>query len=356
MADFSIALEQLRGAIETSEGTATTPTRILYAGPPGNFDPSGLIKRATIEDRRAAGTRTSLRGTYSGIESSDFTISNMPVSYQDIGWWLSLIAPTGATAPTVVDTSAYTRTWTPAEGTAVNTYGAGGGYYTANLQYSSLDFASTLVYKLPAMRVSNLTLRWDKRASGTDTGVMADISLMMSKGTATQGTAFDGSLSHTTPTLVLGNQVTSYMDSASTALGTTGDTQITSATFSLDLPVTFHDGFDGQNGHTSAHYAQQWVPTATITRRFSDKTEFTAYIARTTRAIRLAAEGDVVGASTATNQFRFDMVMSPTDHRVAQVDGLYYAEIDYEGIYDSTLTTCWQAFVRNATAAAYTAT
>ena len=82
MADFTVTLERLAGAIELgAEGTATTPTRILYAGPPGNIDISGLLKRETIEDRRAAGTRTSLRATYSGIQNNALTINNMPVSY-----------------------------------------------------------------------------------------------------------------------------------------------------------------------------------------------------------------------------------------------------------------------------------
>lgn len=354
MADFSVALEQLRGAIETSEGTATTPTRIISTGPPGNVDISGLLKRVTIEDRRAAGTRTSLRATYSGIESSDLVLSNIPVSYQEVGWFLSLVAPSGGGVPGTVDTSSFTRTFTPVEGATVNTYGT--GYRTANLQYSAADFASTLVYKLPAMRVGRIAFTWNKRASGTDTGLMMDVSFMQSKGTATQGTAFDGSLTAGTPTLAIGNQVSAYVDGTYAGIGVTLDNQITSATFALELPITYHDGFDGTNGHTSAHYAQQWVPSVTVQRRFSDKTELTAYLAKSVRVFRFHAEGGVVGAATATNQFRFDTVVSPTDHSVTQVDGLYYADLSFEGIYDGTLTTTWQAFLRNATAAAYTAT
>lgn len=356
MADFSIALEQLRGAIEAAEADGATPTRIISTGPPGNVDIGELLKRETIEDRRAAGTRTSLRGTYSGIESNGISLSSVPVSYEEVGWWLSLVAPSGGGVPGTVDTSSYERTFTPVEGTTVNTYGASGGYYTANLEYSSQDFASTLVYQMPSMRVSALTFNWDKRASGTDTGLTMDIELMMSQGTATQATAFTGSLSHTTPTLAIGNQLTAYVDSTYGSIGSTADDQITSASFGLQLPVTFHDGMDGQNGHTSAHYAQQWEPTMSITRRFSDTTELDAYVNRTTRALRFFAEGDVVGASTATNQFQFDAVVSPTDYRPTQVDGLWYAEIDFEGIYDATLGTTWEAFLRNSTAAAYTAT
>ena len=354
MADFTIALEQLRGAIEVAEADGTTPTRIISTGPPGNVDPSGLIKPETIEDRRAAGTRTSLRATYSGIENNTLSLSNVPVSYQEIGWWLASIAPTGGTAPATVDTSAYERTFTPVEGATVNTYGT--GYYSYNLEYSSADFASTLTYKLPAMRPSNFSLRFDKRASGTDTGAMMDIELMMSQGTATQGSAFAGSLSVTTPTLVIGNQVAAYVDSTYGSIGGTADDQITNATFNLVNPLTLHDGFDGVNGHTSGHLAQQWTPTLTISRRFSDKTELTAYVNKTQRAIRLQATGGVVGASTATNILRLDFVGSPTDHRAQAQDGLWYAEIDYEGIYDATLGTSWEVYLRNATAAAYTAT
>lgn len=354
MADYTVALEQLRGAIEASEGAGTTPTRILSTGPAGNIDASDVQKRETIEDRRAAGTRTSLRATYSGIESSMLRLSSIPVSYEETGWWLASLAPTGGGVPGTVDTSSYERTFTPVEGTATNTYGT--GYYTLNLQYSSLDFAATRVEKIPAMAITALTLNFSKQASGTDTGLTLDLELTQTQGTVTAGTAFDGSLSATTPTLVLGNQLTAYIDSSYGSIGSTSDDQVMSASFNLVNPLTWHDGMDGTNAHTSGHWAQQWTPTMTITRRFSDLTELNAYVAKTTRAVRLEAVGDVVGGSTATNIFRLDFVGKPTDHRRTQIDGLYYAEIDLEAIYDSTLTTSWEAFVRNATAAAYTAT
>lgn len=354
MADYSVALEQLRGAIEASEGDGTTPTRILSTGPAGNVDASDLQKRETIEDRRAAGTRTSLRATYSGIESSMFRLSSIPVSYEETGWWLALLAPSGGVAGSVVDTSAYERTFTPVEGTATNSYGT--GYYTAQIQYSSLDFSATRVDKVPAMAITSMTMNFDKRASGTDTGLTLDLELTQTQGTVTAATSFDGSLSATTPTLVLGNQLTAYIDDTYGSIGSTSDDQVMSASFSLVNPLTWHDGMDGTNAHTSGHWAQQWTPTMTITRRFSDLTELDAYVAKTTRAVRIEATGDIVGSSTATNTFRIDMVGKPTDHRRTQIDGLYYAEIDLEGIYDPTLTTSWQAYVVNDVSAAYTAT
>ena len=63
-----------------------------------------------------------------------------------------------------------------------------------------------------------------------------------------------------------------------------------------------------------------------------------------------------MGATTATNQLQLNFYGVPMAHRVVEVEGMWYAEIDLEGIYDSTATTSWTAFLRNATAAAYTAT
>lgn len=352
MATGSIALEQLRGRIEVSEGAGGTATRILFTGPAGNIDPSDIKKRETIEDRSLRGFRTPLIATYSGLESTMLRLTNIPMAYETIGWWLSLVAPTGGVVPGTVDSSAYTRTFTPDESTTLNTYGT--GYYSAYLEYAPTDLASTIVRSMPAMRVTQLAFNFSKRASGVDTGATMDLTLEMSQGTATNGTAFTGSLTASTPTLILGNQITSYVDTST--IGSTGDTNVTTVTFNLDSPLSYHDGFDGNPQHTSAHLATQWTPTLTMSRKFSDLTELNAYTARTTRKIRLQALGDIVGATTAVNEFRYDFYGVPTDHRQTEIDGLVYAEIDYEGVRDSTVTSSWQVFLRNNVAAAYSAT
>lgn len=353
MAVGSVAMEKLQGRIEISEGTAaSTATRVLYVGPAGGIDASGVQKRTLIEDRRAWGKRTGLAATYSGVEDSVLTITGIPASYQQVGWWLSLVAPTGGGLPGTVDTSAYTRTFTPVEGTAVNTYGT--GYYTAFLEYAPIDHTGLLVRKLPAMRVTNLTFNFSKRASGTDSGVTMDLELMMTKGTATNGTTFGTALADATNTLILGNQLIATIDTST--IGTTTDSNVSIGRFSLANPVSFHDGMDGQNGHTSAHHAQQWTPTLTITRLFSDLTELNTYIARTNRKVRIRSVGDIVGATTAVNEFYLDFYGSIMDHRQTEIDGLWYAEIDLEGYYDTTATTSWTAFLRNTQSAAYTAT
>ena len=181
-----------------------------------------------------------------------------------------------------------------------------------------------------------------------------DIEFMQTKGTATNGTAFSTAVADATNTLILGNQISTYVDT--TTIGSTADTNVTAARFTLTNPVSFHDGFDGVNGHTSAYFAQPWTPTLTLTRLFADMTEFNAYIARTNRKVRIQANGGVVGATTATNRFILDFYGSIMDHRQTEVDGLIYAEIDLEGYYDSTFTTSWGAVVYNGVATAATAT
>jgi len=352
MATGSVALERLRGALEVVEADGTTPTRILYVGPAGSIDVSGVQKRETIEDRRAWGKRTGLYATYSGMESSVVTISNIPMAYQSIGWWLTMIAPTGGGTPGTVDSSSYTRTFTPVEGTTLNTYAT--GYKSAYLEYAPADLASTIVRTLPAMRMTGLAFNFSKRASGTDSGATMDLTLEMAEGTATNGTAFSGSLSDYAQTLILGNEIATYIDSGT--VGITADTEVTTVRFDLQNPLSYHDGFDGVNGHTSAHHSLQWTPTMTIGRKFSDLDELDAYVAKTTRMVQVKATGDIVGATTAVNEFKFDFVGKPMDHRQTEIDGLVYSEIDLEGIYDSTMTTCWEVFLRNSVAAAYTAT
>lgn len=354
MATGSVALEQLRGRIEVSEAAGGTPTRILSIGPGGGVDISGIDQYATIEDRRAIGTRTSLQATYSGIQDNKLRISGVPVSYQEIGWWLTLLAPTGGVVPGTVDTSAYTRTFTPvdAAGTSVNTYSV--GYHTAYFEYSAQDFVSTKVWKMPAMRLTDLVINFSKRASGTDTGLTMDAEFQMTSGTASAGTAFTGTLTAGTPTLAIGNQLTATVDT--TTIATTTDANITTASFHLVNPVSFHDGMDGTGGHTSAHHSLQWTPTLTLNRKFSDLTELNAYVAKTTRKVRLAAVGPVVGATTATSQLFLDFYGAPMSHTVSATDGMWYAQIELEGIYDSVVTTSWTAFLRNGVAAAYTAT
>jgi len=358
MATGSIPLFSMRGALGATEGASTTPTRLLYV-PVGAVDLSGIQQFETIEDRRAWAKATGLVATYNGIENNVIAINNAPVSVTDIGWWLATIpgvvsgSGTGAGTPTTTDTSAYTRIFKPSQ--TVTTVGATGGY-DAHLQFGYVDLLSTVGWSIPGLRCTSFSLNWNKRASGMETGLTFSGTWTTNK-TATQITAFTGSLSDRTQVWSLGNNLLSYVDSSYGSIGGTADTNVTSATWSWQRPAVFHDGMDGTALHTSMHFPAQETSTLSLNRKFSDVTELNAYIAKTQRAIRLKAEGSLIGAVSAKNTTQLDFVgtYQPGGHVHAAQDDMLYATLNFEEVYDSTLTAGWAITTINAVSAAYTA-
>lgn len=356
MATGTIGLTTLRGALGASEGAATTPTRYLYPGVPDNVDLSDIQQFETIEDRVAWAKRDGLRALVNGVENNTVRFNNVPATPEDTGFYLSTIpgivsgAGTGAGTPTTTDTSAYTRTFTPSQ--TVTAYGATGGY-DLHLQVGFTDLISTVGWSIPGLRNTDFTLAFTKRASGTDTGCMWS-GVWQTPKTATQITAFTGSLSDRTQTLATGNMFYAYVDSAAGSLGGTADTNITSGIFQVVQNPAWHDGADGTGLHTSMHFPEQWMSMLTVVRKFSDTTELAAYKARTRRAIRLKNEGALIGAVSAKNTIQLDFVGDYQTHRHTWVDGILYAELVYLGVYDSTLTASWKATTISTVSAAYT--
>lgn len=357
MATGSLGLVTLRGALGASEGAATTPTRLLYPGLPENVDLTGIQQFATIEDRRAWAKRDGLADVYNGIEDNTVVLNNVPWTFQDGPFYVCTLpgivsgAGTGAGTPTTVDTSAYSRTFTPSQ--SVTAVGATGGY-DLHLQAGHTDLISTVGWSIPGLRCSDYTLTFRKRASGTDTGVTWGGTWVTPK-TATQITAFTGSLSDRAQTSAVGNNSKTYVDSTYANIGTTADANITEAVFHLAQVPSWHDGLDNTGLHTSLHFPAQWLSELTILRKFSDTTELAAWTARTLRAIRVINEGAIVGAVTAKNTVRLDFMGKAMEHSHEWVDGILYARIRYEGTYDATLLSSWSIFTQNAISTAYTA-
>lgn len=356
MATGSIPLFSMRGALGATEGASTTPTRLLYV-PVGAVDLSGIQQFETIEDRRAWAKATGLVATFNGIENNVLAINNAPVSVTDIGWWLSTIpgvvsgAGTGAGTPTTTDTSAYTRIFKPSQ--TVTTAGATGGY-DAHLQFGYVDLLATVGWSLPGLRCTSLSLNWNKRASGMDTGLTFSGTWTTPK-TCTQITSFTGSLSDRAQVWSLGNSLLSYVDSAYGSIGGTADTNITQATWNWQRPAVFHDGMDGTGLHTSMHFPAQETSTLSLTRKFSDTTELTAWKARTQRAVRLKAEGSLIGAVSAKDTTQLDFVgtYASGGHTHTAQDDMLYATLNFEEVYDSTLLAGWAVTTINAVSASY---
>lgn len=353
MATGSLVLNATRAALGATEGASTTPTRLLYV-PSDSIDLSGIQQFDTIEDRPGWNKRDQLRSLYNGIENNQVTFTNVPASYEDLGFYLSTIvgivssSGKGAGTPTTTDTSAYTRAFTPSQ--TVTAYGATGGY-DMHLQVGPTDLTSTVNWSIPGLRCTDFTLMFKKRSSGTDTGVTWSGTWQTPK-TATQITALTGSLSDRTQTLPTGNVAKTYVDT--TDIGTTADAAITEATFHVANPPSFHDGLDDTALHTSMHFPNPMATDLTIVRKFGDTTELAAYLARTTRKIRVLVEGALIGASTALNTIQLDFIGKPMSHSHTWVDGLLYASIAFAGIYDSTLTASYSITTISTVSGAYT--
>lgn len=356
MATGSIGLLTLRGALGATEGASTTPTRILYIGGPENIDLSGIQQFETIEDRVAWAKRDGLRAIYAGIQNNTVRINNAPASTEDMGFWLSTVpgivsgAGTGAGTPTTTDTSAYTRTYVPSQ--TVTAYGATGGY-DLHLQVAYNDLLSTVGWSIPGLRCTDLSMTFRKRSQGTDHGITWSGTWQTPKA-CTQITSLTGSLSDRSQTIPTGLTNKAYVESAYNASISTLDDDIMEATLHIQQDPSFHDGMDGTALHTSMHFPGQWLAELTVTRKFSDTTELAAYIARTRRHVRLLNEGALIGASTALATVQADFVGYPMDHTHTEVDRMLYANIRFEGAYDSTLLSSWAFKTINTVSAAYT--
>lgn len=357
MATGSLGLVTLRGALGATEGAATTPTRLLYPGSPDNVDLTGIQQFATIEDRVAWAKRDGLRNVTNGIEDNTVVLNNVPASTEDFGFYLCTVPGVasgstglGANTPTTTDTSAYTRTFTPSQtSTAV---GSAGGY-DLHLQVGQADLIGTVGWSIPGLRCTDLSVTFRKRSSGTDHGIVFSGTWQTPK-TATQITAFTGSLSDRAQTIPTGMTNKTFVESAYNASISTADPEIMEATFHLAQPPAWHDGMDDTGLHTSMHFPSQWLSELTITRKFSDTTELAAYKARTLRHIRVLNEGALIGASTALATIQMDFVGKPMEHQHTWVDGILYATIRFEGVYDSTLLSSWSFKTINTVSAAYT--
>jgi hypothetical protein len=353
MAHALVNLESLRGALEVAEGDATTPTRLLYPGKGGGITIAQNVE--TIRDERAWNKGTSTANIYPGMQDVAVRLSNWAVTYEDVGWWLSLLCASGSGTPTTVDTTAFSRTFTPHQ---TNFTVGSAGTRSAHIQFSTSDFIGTRGWSVPGLVIEDLELIMKKRASGTDTGALLNATLRTASA-ATNITSFTGSLSDRAQTHVLGQQFKTYFDAST--MGSTADANITEVTLRVNRPASFHDGMDNTALHSSMHRANGWTSQLSIVRKFSDATELDAYMgsnfAKTTRKVRTIAEGAVVGATTAKNTLRVDFVGKYTDkseYGGQNVDGIWYQNLTLDGIYDSTLTADYEIFTQNSISAAYT--
>ncbi len=315
-----------RAALESVRGTDLTPTRLIYQD-----EVEHQQEVATIRPQQL---RNSYVGWYSaaaGTETNTLRRSGA-LSYNDAVWDLNthvkaVASGTGAGAD---------KTWTflPTH-TSDDIKSA-----TVQLAYSDGLGATQPGVKLNYCLGDEYRIKWDKAGDG----IVSFASQMVSPKAATQITAFTGSLSDRTVTLISATGTVVTVDT--TTIGTTTDNYWT------DVEWTLTNGYTNLytlNNTTAAQdtfrpMARAWKLEGT--RYYAGgtaDTEWDAYIAKTVRKIRIKTTGPALGGSNYSIQL--DLYGVYTAMEWGETDGLGMHKFTLEPIYDATALTDFQAIV-----------
>jgi hypothetical protein len=321
-------LASARAALEATRNTPVTPaTRLIY------FD-SGVHTQevGTIRPTELRGSYVEAFRSYPGMERNTLTFGG-DWTYDDAAYWLNLGVKT-VLSGSLSDTSAYTYTFLPTH--------TSDDQKSATIEFSTVDLISTVGWRVPGCLVNELEVTWRKGET-----VRYNATVMSAKG-ATQITAFTGSLSDRTTVSALGTTTQVYVDS--TTIGTTLDPKITEATFNLNNGYSYFDPLNDSNVAESLVRANARQPRLTLQRRFNDKTELDAYVAKTPRKIRVQTLGPLAGAATAKYTIQLNFVGVIDTYTWAEVDGIWMADMSLLPQYDATLAYDFAWVIINKTA------
>ena len=317
-----------RAALEVTRGTDLTPTRIIY-GESFSLD-------HTVATIRPAELRASYEQYFqaaAGPERSMVTIGGR-VSYDDLIWWANLFykavaSGTGAGAD---------KTWTFVP---TNT---SDDVKTCTLQLGdSAAIGTSPGVKLNYGMGQTFNIHYEKNDDGAAT---FNGTILFAKA-LTQITAFTGALSDRTTVPVSCNNTVVKIDT--TTIGTTTDSLVTSVDFTMDLsPAPFY-ALDGTLAAQAVYRPNGRKWTATITRQYNAATEFSAYVAKTIRKVRVVTTGAALGGSAYT--VTQDMYGVWTGRSYSEVDGIVTEELTLEPVFDTTSSSSTSLTVVNATAA-----
>lgn len=308
---------QARGGLEATPGTPVTPTRILYA--------EQFTHEQTISTVRPETLRNNYEGFFSastGVETNTYTEQGR-MSFDDWIWYCNqFVAPLGTASGTAG--AAYTFTFTPS-GTADNVK-------RATIQ---LGFADTIAtapgVQLAGVVGNTLNLHWEKN----DDGALTYQANYFTAGTATQITAFTGSLSDRTvnPVSMFSTQVT--LDAST--IGTTVDSNVVAMDWTLNLnPVPFY-ALNNSAGASAVYRPQHRTWTATITRQYANDTEWDIYQTKAERKVRIISLGNALGGTFYKAQL--DLYGVYTNRVWADVNGIITEQLTLEPYADTAAGT-----------------
>jgi hypothetical protein len=279
---------------------------------------------------------TELRASYEGVyqaaagpERSTVTVSGR-MSYDDAIWWANLAfkavaSGTGGGAD---------KTWTFLPTNTSDDVKT----CTMQLGDSAAISAATPGVKLNYGMLDEFNLHVEKNDDGaaTFTG-----KILFAKA-LTQITAFTGSLTDRTTVPMSANNAVVKIDTST--IGSTTDSAVTAVDFTLNNnPVPFYaldNTLAAQAVYRPAH--RTWK--AEITRQYVSVAEFSAYVAKTVRKVRLLI---TTGASYS---FQLDMYGVWTSRSYSEIDGIVTEVLTLEPVYDTTSTSSVNLIVINQTA------
>ena len=316
-------LLKLVGALESTAGSAATATRVLY------------VNEATPSQEVTSIANTTLRGNFfeayeinPGVERNGLNVSG-PVLYNQIPFWLESSVKGGVSASGTV--APYTWTYTPNSGTA-------NAPRTFTAEWGWADGGTVVpTYLLAGCATDELSITYvkDEAVSFSATTIAA--------GTVALGTAYSASPADTTQISVLGVDAAVYIDA--TTIGSTADTSVQEATFTLTRGLVRREVLDGTSAavDTVAPVARQ--ARLEIVRYFTNRNELDKFLLKSERKIRIAVTGPTLGAGNY--EFTLDFYGVADTHEVAEVDGVIVANITYRGIVDSSASTDFSITVKN---------
>lgn len=309
-----------RAALEATRGTAITPTRIIYAE---EFELNHTV--ATIRPAEQRGSYEGYHSASPGPESSTVRMSGR-ASYEDIIWhanmfYKALAAASSGAPPSAVWIFAPTNTSDDVK--------------THCLQLGdSAAIATSPGVSLAYGMGQTFNLHYEKNDDGALT---FEANYLYAKA-LTQITAFTGALSDRVTTPISCNNTVVKIDT--TTIGTTTDPLCTSVDFTLDLrPVPFYT-LDGTLAAQAVYRPFHRIWTATITRQYNAATEFTAYVAKTIRKVRVLT-------TNSTNILQHDMYGVWTDRSYGEVDGIVTEVLTLQGVFDTASSTSTSLTVTN---------
>jgi len=316
-------LLKLVGAIESTAGSAATATRVLY------------VNEATPSQEVTSIANTTLRGNYfeayeinPGVERNGLNIAG-PVLYNQIPFWLESSVKGGVAASGTV--APYTWAYTPNSGTA-------NAPKTFTAEWGWADGGTVVpTYRLAGCATDELSVSYVKDEAVTFTATT------IAAGTVALGTAYSASPSDTTQVSVLGVDAAVYIDA--TTIGSTADTSVQEATFTLTRGLVRREVLDGTSAavDTVAPVARQ--ARLEIVRYFTNRNELDQFLLKSERKIRIAVTGPTLGAGNY--EFTLDFYGVADTHEIAEVDGVIVANITYRGIVDSSASTDFSITVKN---------